>query len=696
MKKTKPTVKSIAAIALAVTIAGSMFGTAVTAETASSYYASSYSTNTSSYKIPTKIYMTNYMSGYAERQAKANSSINAAEGIMTTVNANAVTLGLAPIAFPNTTPSFGTTKYDYLIKANAENGATVLTFNSEANLRSAMTKIKSAEQTLMNNALSPYVTYIQSIISNGSYTVVTTTDTPEIKAAKISNQALLTAIKNTLSYTYTDSDLFSGDVTGSVKTYQIAYLSEATIGNSSSQTVVSNDEEFTYFPKLLLDGAVVDWGSVHHLSIFGNSNDSWWFALRDGNTLNNDYYWLNGMMIPDFTDTISFDAYAGSDWAQYGAAPSSTVTNPGTTTTGGTWQTDSYGNRYYYNTTYHYVSDYVYTVTNGSYTYYYPNGEYARAAVAADTTYYISNVTQSTHSSNARYFCFSNGCYYTTASTYTAYMSDKAGSTTTNTTMNYYLNNNSVYTSDGSCIGTAASRGYSSTCTWFCTIDGRFYSSAQSGKSGYYVSTSNSNTVDMNDPYYQYWMMRIAAIQNEQNNTNKTTTTTNKTTKSNKTNTTTTTTSSDSGTEEIFLDDESAFISASTLASLRASGDTMTVKANGAATWTVKGENISVAKDLNLRVIFSTKNIPTALASTVKKNIVASTTLTIGENVAWGANASLTVRYDTKRANFIAKLYRYDSASNSLILINTATVGNTGKVTFNNINHGGDYLITLC
>lgn len=692
MKKTK----SMAAIAMAAAIMSTMMTTVVSADTTyydsySQTYYSAASNNIN--KIPNMIYMTNYTSGGAERLAKASASVTAAEGLL--ANIEYAALGLPAPAFTGISLGFAPTKYDYLIKANAENGATVLTFNSEANLKSAMTKIKTEEQTIMDNALLPYRNYIDNLISNGAYTRVANGDSADVKAAKLSNAALLSAAKNTLTYTYVDTDLFSGDVTGKTKTYQIAYLSEASIGNSCTQTVVSNDEEFTNFPRLIIDGQLLEWRNVHHLDLFNNSNNSWWFALKDGNTLNNDYYWLKGMMIPDFDETISFDAYAGNEWNQYGEASNSNNNN----------NTDDEDdtNSYYYNASYNYVSDNVYAVSDGRSVYYYPNIAYAKAAMTANKEWYITNVTKSTHDDYVRFFCFRNGLYYSTIneSPYpenTYYMKDAYGTenTPSNTEMNYYFNDGNVYDKYGKLIGTAASRGYTSTNTWFCATDGRFYPTALTGKTGYYVSASNSsNTIDKNDPYYQYWMLRIEALMKELSNKNNTSNNTNNNSNNNNSSSNNSSSSNSNKNETTADNETTTSISASKLAALRASGDTIKIKPVPSATWTICGDNVTTPRDINLKITYNTSNIPSALKSAVLKDATSSVALTVGENLAWGTHASLTVKFKADRANFIAKLYRYNTATGTLELINTSTIGNSGYVTFNNINHGGEYFITL-
>lgn len=741
MKNIRKGKKSVAAIAMAAMMIGSV---SVTAASASAYTVSalsSYSTSTSTYTIPPQVYMTQYISSAEKRYAKASAVTSAAASLLSNVNYTDLGLGFGP-SFSGVTLSVGSTKYDYLIKANAENGATVLTFNSLNNLKSGMSKIKTEEQTIMNNALAPYISYIDSLISAGTYSKVNQGDTDTVKAVKISNAALLSAAKSALTYTYSDTDLFSGDVTGSSKTYQIAYLSTASVGDSTTQSVVSNDEEFTDFPKLILNGATVDWSSVHHLSLFGNSNDSWWFALKDGNTLNNDYYWLNGMMIPDFVDTISFDAYAGTYWAQYGAANTSNSSSDSSST----GYVTSAG--YYYNPSYNYVSDYVYSVTQGTQTWYYPNYKYAEAAVANGTGS-ITSAAPSTHTSTARYFCFWDGKYYTSADSstipsYTAYMSTSSslisytingnyvynasgevvgsltdrgyslnatwfstdtgrfystaqsnlngywyGSSASNT--QYYVHNGNVYDTSGSNVGTTASRGYTTASTWFNATDGYFYTTPQTNSSGYYVSSSNVNSVDLSDPYYLYWYTMLSRQSNKNNDSSSNATS--KTEEAKNTNDKKQTTK----TEVITVSDsaDSYVVTGTELAAARASGNSISVSPLKYCKWTVSGNDVTTASDISFRTIFSVKNIPDALKNEVKKNTAASSTFTVGENVAWGSRATLTINYAPKRANYIAKLYRYDTGTGMLALVNTSTVGNDGSVSFGNINHGGDYIVTL-
>lgn len=705
----KKKTKSIVAVAMASAMAMSAMG--ITASADSTYF-SPYSTNTrstftpygtsnsstSKSAMPKQLYMTQYHSGYAERLAKGTACIDAASGLLN--NIDSATLGLPAVNFSAMTLNFSSTKYDYLIKANAENGTTVLTFNSESALKAGMQKIKAEEQTIMNAALAPYQSYINSIINSGSYTRIVNGDSDAIKAAKLSNAAILSAIKSTLSYTYTDADLFSGDVTGSAKTYQVAYLSEAIIGESTTQTVVANDEEFTNFPKLLINGSLTDWGSIHHLDIFNNSNNSWWYALKDGHTLNNDYYWLSGMMIPDFNSTISYDAYAGSEWTQY---TSSANSNSGNNSNNNT-NTNSLSRDFYYNNNYNYVSENVFGITNGVNTFYYPNLAYANAAIAASSDYYISVAGKSAHSAAAPYFCFADGNYYASIGqsrypAYTAYMKGTGAdeNSATNSANSYYLHNGYVYDRNGKEIGPAAQCGYSSTSTWFSTNTGRFYTAAQSGMSGYHVNTSNTNQVDMNDPYYQYWTLKLNELKKElaNNNTNNNN---NNNNASNNNTSNSGTNNSNTKTEpvtSITASDGAAFISAEQLAALRASGDAIRITTKNNAKWLLMGENVIVPKDTNLRVTYNTKNVPDALKSAVSANTVANSQITIGENLKWGIKASLTVKFESKRINFIAKLYRYDTASSSLILVDSATIGNEGYVTFDGIDHGGDFFITL-
>lgn len=620
--------------------------------------------------IPTKLYMTDYTSGVTARQAKTQMAVTAASNLLT--NVDAASLSLPSPSFSTLSISLAPTKYDYLISTNAENGATVLTFNSESALKSAMAKIKAEEQSIINSALLPYQNYINTLITNGAYTKALNTDTDAQKTAKLSNMAMLTAAKNSLAYTYTDADLFNGDVTGYVKTYQIGYLSEATIGSSTKQTVVSNDEEFTNFPRLILNGVITEWNAVHHLDKFENSNNSWWYALKDGNTLNNDYYWLAGMMIPNFSSTISFDAYANVDWYQYG--------NSSKNTTGGITNIAA---DYYYNANYNYVSDTIYGITNGTNTYYYPNYTYAYAAMQNNTDYYIITSRASTHSTAAQYFCFIDGCYYSSAATslYPNNTTQMSGISSSST--QYYTSNGNVYKTDGSYVGTVAAAGYSTKNTWFCTSDGKFYSTAQSDKKGYYVT--NTSAVDTTDPSYQYWAMRLAQLQKEQAEKEQAekdnATSTNKTNISNKT--------------DDVIYKMASYVSAETLAKARANKDNICIVTNNRARWNINGSSVETARDVNLNVTYNTKNIPDAFKKVVCQNVTSTSQITVGENIDFGFTGALTIKFKANREGFNAKLYRYDSSKCTLTLVSTSVVTESGYVTFATVSHGGDYLITL-
>lgn len=340
------------------------------------------------------------------------------------------------------------------------------------------------------------------------------------------------------------------------------------------------------------------------------------------------------------------------------------------------------GNYYANSNQSRYPTDTVLMSTNGSSSYgsYYINN----GSVYDGSGKLIGKASDRGYSSNATWFCTDNGWFYASPMTglngyYVPASSLSSG--------NYYISNGYVYDGNGKPVSNAASMGYSSNSTWFCTDDGRFYSSAQSGKRGYYVSTTDTNNVDLNDPYYKYWTLKLQQLQNEQSGTTTTT----------KPSTTTTTKPSQTVTSATTISgDDSVFVSAETMAALRASGDKLTVTPKKNVKWEISGENVKTPRDINLRVTYNTKNIPDQLKAALKSDeVVATSTMTIGENLTFGANATLTLKFNEKRANYIAKLYRYDTSTNSLIFVNTATIGNSGYVTFNNIDHGGDYIITL-
>ncbi|MDE6599160.1 MAG: hypothetical protein K2K34_03670, partial [Oscillospiraceae bacterium] len=127
-------------------------------------------------------------------------------------------------------------------------------------------------------------------------------------------------------------------------------------------------------------------------------------------------------------------------------------------------------------------------------------------------------------------------------------------------------------------------------------------------------------------------------------------------------------------------------------------GKNVTVKfvlKNGVV-FTVNGNNISAASDINIDTAYNTNMVPTKLvkAAYKKNKAVSSAQITISGS-SFGVDADVTVKFATKRAGCTAKLYRYNSTRDTLSLVDTATVQSNGKCTFDGVDKGGNFVIIL-
>ena len=111
---------------------------------------------------------------------------------------------------------------------------------------------------------------------------------------------------------------------------------------------------------------------------------------------------------------------------------------------------------------------------------------------------------------------------------------------------------------------------------------------------------------------------------------------------------------------------------------------------------TFNGRDISNPKDVNVAVTYNTKNISSSLVNKAKKvnKAVSSSQISVSNNT-FGGTASLTVKFSSNRAGYTAKIYRYNSSKNSLQLVDTSRVSSSGKVTFDKVTQGGNYVIVL-
>lgn len=631
--------------------------------------------------IPSTLYFTSYTSDAATRRNLAQSRINAAEALLAQIDGTM--FGLPSPTLNGIVLSFDYMKYDHLVDIDNEDDANILIFNSRSNLTSAMSDIRAEEQSLLNNAFKPYITYINELISNNTYTAAADGDTADITAIKKKNGELLAQAKAKLAYTYDNADLFTSDYDDNSTIYRAVTLKNSDLSNSGITAGLANTSGLNYFPRITINSAPLDWDDVDFIDITADANDSWWFATDDGNTLSrsaydyltNDYYWFKGMLLPDFAELIEY-GIDDRDWKQYDGTATSTNTTDTTAKPS-----------VYYNASLNNASDYIYAVTDGYYIYYYPNADYANKACQTNSKCSVKGVYASTHSTSKPYFCFANGQYYATKTAspypdYTILMTIPGSNTNIDTNNNgtgtngsstgstdakptvpayYYIYNGYVYNDSGAKVASLATRGYSDTNRWFNMDDGRFYAKEQTGKNGYYVNSDGK--VESTKP-----------------------------------------STSDKTNAAVISDfykiaqDYCFYLTDTELADIRENYETVYLKTKNECIWKINGADIETAVDTNFRINYVTDNVPESLVEAIyrRNDVSATSQFQIGENVAWGMKASVTIRYKSSDyTNFVAKLYRYDSKSSSLVLVDTSTIGADRRVTFDNIDHGGDYLVTL-
>ncbi len=367
--------------------------------------------------------------------------------------------------------------------------------------------------------------------------------------------------------------------------------------------------------------------------------------------------------------------------------------------------------------------------------YYYPS--YAAAlAAASQGNYSVSNITPYTPSqgwtSTYTYFSYKTGEFYSSSTIigsagsndyYTVTAKGTSSSTYTYTvtrykssaTGKYYLTAAEASAAGGTVTtSTTNSNGYA----WYNLSTGLFYSTEGYAKEasnnsadviyapnyGYYNSSAYYDNYYYygsyyNDPYYQYFY-------NKNNSTSTSTSTSTATT------TAVSTEPVISGTKIVgwtsivnnmstyanktlsIKMNESTQVTKSVLAAAKKNNVTLSLTLPNGVIWTIKGSDVATAKTISLDTTYNTQNIPTSLVSKAKKGAVASAQFTIGQNTTLGCDADVTVKFSKSRAGKSVKLYRYNSAKNTLVLVDTAKITSTGAATFT-VAQGGDFIAVI-
>ncbi len=111
--------------------------------------------------------------------------------------------------------------------------------------------------------------------------------------------------------------------------------------------------------------------------------------------------------------------------------------------------------------------------------------------------------------------------------------------------------------------------------------------------------------------------------------------------------------------------------------------------------WTVNGKNVDKAQDVNIYTEYNIDYIPAALVKKAVSGAVSKAQVGISNSYNdFGTTASVTVKFNKKRADLTAVVYRYNPDSNSLKAVYKSKVQSDGSCTFT-VDQGGPYLIVL-
>lgn len=310
--------------------------------------------------------------------------------------------------------------------------------------------------------------------------------------------------------------------------------------------------------------------------------------------------------------------------------------------------------------------------------------------------------------SGRRYFNYSDGRYYNNDDGYgyrveisnlgTAYYYNESGVWYNSSTRLYYLSKSAAVNASSSGDVSRFSS-LNTTLPYFSMRTGRYYSTysaaySDSGNVASYVIAVNGGTAasayDYLDPYYYYFM----------GNRNQTTSKDTSSVKiGNKTGWTAVASSAKSAksgsTLSVSMNGET-IIPSDVLSSIQGRNVTVNFTLKNGVVYTINGNDVSSAKNIDIDTIYNTKNVPSKLVSKAKsKNDGVSTSQLTIDSGSFGSSADVTVKFATKRAGCTARLYRYNSDRNSLSLVDKSTVNSSGKCTFDGVTKGGDFVIVL-
>ncbi len=341
----------------------------------------------------------------------------------------------------------------------------------------------------------------------------------------------------------------------------------------------------------------------------------------------------------------------------------------------------------------------------------YPNLAALYAARGAGANYYTKSPTYA-YSSARCYFDPTDGNYYTATEvtnylrTSAVYVTGTAAATTENAVYRvnglYYYTWSSAYAAAGYNANLVTyDHSYTTTGNFFSRYTGQFYSTysaalnASRNNSSYVIAlnSSASTSTDYLDPYYLYFMNMGGTSSNKNSLGGSAVKIGNK---SGWSNVRSQIRSAKSGaTLNVSLNGEVS-IPEEILTALDGKNVNVNFTLKNGAVISMNGQDISSPKDINVAVTYNTKNVPSGLVkkATSVNNSLSTSQISISSNT-FGGQVGVTVKYSTNRAGCTAKIYRYNSSRNSLQLVDKSTVGSNGKVKFDGMTQGGDFVIVL-
>ena len=111
--------------------------------------------------------------------------------------------------------------------------------------------------------------------------------------------------------------------------------------------------------------------------------------------------------------------------------------------------------------------------------------------------------------------------------------------------------------------------------------------------------------------------------------------------------------------------------------------------------WTVNGKNVDTPQDVTIYTEYNIDYIPASLVKKASNGAVSKAQVGVSTSFNdFGTTASVTVKFNKKRADLTAVVYRYNPDSKSLKAVYKTKVQSDGSCTFT-VDQGGPYLIVL-